>query len=114
MKSLFFFCVVIIGASAFPQAENGCGVNERGVLRQPGDNWQEDCNRCRCLAAGVPGCTKKFCGGFPSLGKYLKVCLANSFLTSNPFLVEPKPKTCLDSLGNTRQEGEEWEESADM
>eukprot|EP00090_Calanus_glacialis_P041245 TRINITY_DN7257_c0_g1_i1.p1 TRINITY_DN7257_c0_g1~~TRINITY_DN7257_c0_g1_i1.p1 ORF type:complete len:285 (-),score=91.12 TRINITY_DN7257_c0_g1_i1:50-904(-) len=95
MKSLFCLSVLIVGASAFPQAENGCGEDERGILRQPGDSWQEDCNRCRCLAAGVPGCTKKFCGGFPSL-------------------FEPESKACLDSLGNSRQEGEKWEKSADI
>ena len=81
---------------------------------RPVDNWKEDCNRCRCLAAGVPGCTKKFCGGFPSLCKYQVVQILHDFLTSQPFLVEPESKACLDSLGNTRQEGEKWEESADM
>jgi len=94
MRILFCLSILIIGAIAFRQAENGCGVNERGVLRQPGDNWQEDCNRCRCLAAGVPGCTKKFCGGFPSL-------------------FEPESSPCLDSQGSPRQEGEQWEESGD-
>jgi len=98
MKILFCLSVLIVWATAFPGAENGCGEDERGILRQPGDNWQEDCNRCRCLAAGVPGCTKKFCGGFPSLFEP----------------VEPESKACLDSLGKTRQEGEKWEESADI
>ena len=27
---------------------------------------------------------------------------------------EPVSKSCLDSLGNTRQEGEKWEDKADM
>jgi len=90
-----FLCLVVLGVGAFPQAENGCGVDERGVLRQPGDNWQEDCNRCRCLTAGIPGCTKKFCGSFPTIP-------------------EPESKGCLDSLGKTRQEGEKWEDKADI
>lgn len=95
MSSGLFLCLVVLGVGAFPQAENGCGVDERGIARQPGDNWREDCNRCRCLTAGIPGCTKKFCGGFPTISA-------------------PESKGCLDSLGNTRQEGEKWEDKADV
>merc|ERR1711892_491703 len=61
MNSLLLVCVLVVGASAFPQSQSGCGADDRGALRQPGDNWQEACNRCRCL-----GCTRKFCGDFPS------------------------------------------------
>merc|ERR1712008_647722 len=69
MNSLLLVCVLIFGASAFPQSQSGCGADERGALRQPGDNWQEASNRCRCLASGRPGCTRKFCGDFPSLAE---------------------------------------------
>ena len=51
--------------------ESGCGADEGGVVRQPGDSWQEECNRCHCLASGRSGCTKQICGVLPSLGKYL-------------------------------------------
>ena len=55
--------IFIVSASvAFPQAKSGCGVDEQGVVHKPGDSWQEECNRCRCLPSGVPGCTKKLCG----------------------------------------------------
>merc|ERR1712215_13484 len=37
--------------------------------------------------SGIPGCTKKFCGGIPNLFE---------------------PQVCKDSLGNSREEGEEW------
>ena len=47
-----------------------CGVDERGVARSVGDSWKEDCNRCRCLESGVPGCTRRFCGLVPVLGKH--------------------------------------------
>jgi len=95
MKSLLYLAAIILGVRAFPQAENGCGQDERGVSRQPGDNWKEDCNRCRCLTAGIPGCTKKFCGDLSSL-------------------FEPQEKECKDSQGNSRKEGEKWEEGAEI
>ena len=67
---VFAGLVLLVSTSvAFPQAKSGCGTNERGVARKPGDNWQEQCNRCRCLESGVPGCTKKFCGSIPGLCK---------------------------------------------
>merc|ERR1711892_1326765 len=75
MNSLLLVCVLVVGASAFPQSQSGCGADERGAPRQPGDNWQEACNRCRCLASGRPGCTRKFCGDFPSLGRCLFLSL---------------------------------------
>merc|ERR1711963_449226 len=89
-----FACLVLLVSTsvAFPQAKSGCGTNERGVARKPGDNWQEQCNRCRCLESGVPGCTKKFCGSIPGL-------------------FEPASKTCKDSDGNIREEGALWEEN---
>merc|ERR1711892_349413 len=69
MNSLLLVCVLVVGASAFPQSQSGCGADDRGALRKPGDSWQETCNRCRCLASGRPGCTRKFCGDFPSLAE---------------------------------------------
>merc|ERR1712008_120507 len=69
MNSLLLVCVLVVGASAFPQSQSGCGADDRGALRKPGDSWQEACNRCRCLASGRPGCTRKFCGDFPSLAE---------------------------------------------
>merc|ERR1711872_649698 len=90
---VFACLVLLVSASvAFPQAKSGCGTNERGVARKPGDNWQEQCNRCRCLESGVPGCTKKFCGSIPGL-------------------FAPASKTCKDSDGNIREEGALWEEN---
>ena len=129
MSSGLFLCLVVLGVGAFPQAgklrnnthisyhlhniENGCGVDERGIARQPGDNWREDCNRCRCLTAGIPGCTKKFCGGFPTICKFI---FGQNILRSRLLYVAaaPESKGCLDSLGNTRQEGEKWEDKSDM
>merc|ERR1711915_201731 len=60
--------------------QESCGVDEQGEVRKPGDNWQEECNRCRCLPSGVPGCTKKLCGSVPGF-------------------VDPEEKTCKDSNG---------------
>jgi len=87
MKTFVFTFVIILSVKAFPQSENACGEDEAGVSRKPGDSWQEDCNRCRCLTSGIPGCTKKFCGVIPSLFE---------------------PQVCKDSLGNSKEEGEEW------
>jgi len=87
MKIFVFTFVIVFSVKAFPQSENACGEDETGVSRKPGDSWQEDCNRCRCLMSGIPGCTKKFCGGIPNLFE---------------------PQVCKDSLGNSREEGEEW------
>jgi len=69
-----------------------CGVDEKGVARTAGDSWKEDCNQCRCLESGVPGCTRRFCG-------------------SNPVFVETESKVCRDSNGNAREEGTLWEEN---
>eukprot|EP00092_Neocalanus_flemingeri_P080019 GFUD01099766.1.p1 GENE.GFUD01099766.1~~GFUD01099766.1.p1 ORF type:complete len:387 (-),score=87.47 GFUD01099766.1:107-1267(-) len=93
MKTIICLVVLIIGVIAFPQAETGCGQDERGVSRKPGDRWQEDCNRCRCLTAGIPGCTKRLCGNFP---------------------IAPQKKECKDSLGNTREEGGQWEDGSEI
>jgi len=52
----------------------------------PGDSWQEDCNRCRCLSSGIPGCTKKLCS------------------------VAAIGKGCQDSQGRARHQGETWDD----
>merc|ERR1711915_100215 len=65
MKALLCLTLVATTATAFPQSKSGCGRNERGVLRKPGDIWDEQCNQCRCLNSGVPGCTRKFCESNP-------------------------------------------------
>jgi len=77
--------------SSVPAEETGvgCGEDAEGVSRQPGDSWQEDCNRCRCLATGVKGCTRRWCGGGSS-------------------------RKCVDSEGQERQDGESWEETPDI
>merc|ERR1712033_74773 len=77
--------------SSVPADETGvgCGEDDEGVSRQPGDSWQEDCNRCRCLATGVKGCTRRWCGGGVS-------------------------RKCVDSAGQERQDGESWEETPDI
>ena len=41
MHSLLLMCVLVLGAKAFPPPQSACGADERGVLRQPGDSWQE-------------------------------------------------------------------------
>jgi len=92
---LLLVSVFILGANSFPQAETRCGVDSSGVSRQPGDSWKEDCNRCRCLTAGIPGCTKKFCGDFSSI-------------------LEQQEKVCKDSLGDERDEGEKWKDGNDV
>jgi len=58
----------------------------------PGDSWQEDCNRCRCLSSGIPACTKKLCS-VPAIGG---------------------AKGCQDSQGSARQEGERWEDGSEV
>merc|ERR1712228_291502 len=87
MKVLLCLAIVISTITSFPQSKTGCGVNERGVVRRPGDIWDEQCNQCRCLRSGVPGCTRKFC-------------------ESNP----GQNKSCKDREGNERSEGALWQE----
>ena len=91
MLNILLYAILITCVSCVPAGDEGgsCGSDERGLERQPGDSWQEDCNRCRCLSTGVKGCTRKFCGGEVS-------------------------RKCMDSDGQARQEGERWEEVPDM
>ena len=91
MLNILLYAILITCVSCVPAGDEGgsCGSDERGIERQPGDSWQKDCNRCRCLSTGVKGCTRKFCGGEVS-------------------------RKCVDSDGQARQEGERWEEVPDM
>merc|ERR1711973_746117 len=91
MLNILLYAILITCVSCVPAGDEGgsCGSDERGLERQPGDSWQEDCNRCRCLSTGVKGCTRKFCGGEVS-------------------------RKCVDSQGQERQDGERWEETPDI
>merc|ERR1711915_820536 len=89
MKALLSLTIVATTATAFPQSKSGCGRNERGVLRKPGDIWDEQCNQCRCLNSGVPGCTRKFCESNPGSGQ---------------------GRSCKDSEGKKRKEGALWQD----
>merc|ERR1712236_107307 len=55
MKIFMFTFILLLSVQAFPQSENVCGEESAGVSRKPGDSWQEDCNRCRCLSSGFLG-----------------------------------------------------------
>jgi len=69
-----FYVAVMLGllslGDGLPQTvsrvrEEGCGLDRMtGEPRGEGDTWSPDgCNRCHCLKALVPGCTKKLCPG---------------------------------------------------
>jgi len=115
-------------SSAFPQTgTNLCGVNERGLPRQAGDTWKEDCNRCRCTDNLLPGCTKRFCnipagdiikpapqpapgtsvrgntgGGVQFPGVASDPAGDTSVTRGEPVVL------CTDTQGNQRQPGEVW------
>jgi len=111
--------VCLIGVVvSFPQTTtNLCGTDERGVTRQAGDTWKEDCNRCRCTERLIPGCTKRFCGAFPSstakpspsstLATRLGAVMFPGDSRGDP---EPVTVTCTDSSGARREVGESWKE----
>ena len=71
MQSVVLLCVLVGGSAAAPQTVASCGVDDEGRARLPGDTWRDDCNRCRCLSSGIPGCTKKLCGSFPVISKII-------------------------------------------
>ena len=71
MQSFVLLCVLVGGSAAAPQTVASCGVDDEGRARLPGDTWRDDCNRCRCLSSGIPGCTKKLCGSFPVISKMI-------------------------------------------
>lgn len=88
MQSVVLLFVLVCVSTAIAT----CGEDDEGRARLPGDTWREDCNRCRCLSSGIPGCTKKLCGTFP-------------------VIISPiESPICQDSQGRARQDGETWEE----
>jgi len=65
-----------------------CGFDaEKNRTRVPGDSWSEECNRCRCLGAGVKACTKRKC---------------------ETEVTRTSETNCEDTEGQTRLEGESW------
>jgi len=91
LKTFILIVIFTTAARTFPQQQNRCGLNQFGMTRQPGDTWDEECNKCKCLDTGVPGCTRKFCGAGVSI----------------PAI---NPRGCKDSLGGTRLEGASWDQ----
>jgi hypothetical protein len=43
---LAFLCLLVPSLLA---DEPGCGVDEKGVARAPGDTWNDGCNDCVCI-----------------------------------------------------------------
>merc|ERR1711872_285432 len=60
----FFSLIFIFAIIATVVGTTGCGKDERGSPRQPGDTWRQECNRCRCLVTRVPACTRRLCQDF--------------------------------------------------
>jgi len=107
-------------STALPQSvTNQCGTNERGLARQAGDSWMEDCNRCRCSDKLLPGCTKRFC---PPTSEDSKEPQGTSNrnnaggggggVVNFPGAVRATRDegVCVDSAGVTRVPGESWKE----
>lgn len=133
MKLYLFLCLTAV-VSSFPQSgPNLCGSDERGVQRQVGDTWKEDCNTCRCTDNLVPGCTRRFCGvpSFPSkttsaprragaeAGEGAGETVAGEgagaggiqFPGASRGEPELAPETyCTDTAGNRREVGQSWKE----
>jgi len=101
MKLIECLIFTVSASVAFPQAKSGCGVDEQGVARKSGDSWQEECNRCRCLPSGVPGCTKKLCG-----------TISDTTLQPDTFDIKIREQeTCgVDEQGVVRKPGDSWQE----
>merc|ERR1712168_1616406 len=65
MKTFFLLILILaIIATVVGTTGEGCGKDERGSPRQPGDTWKKECNRCRCLVTRVPACTRRLCQDF--------------------------------------------------
>jgi len=95
-------------AWSLPQTgTNLCGTNERGVARQAGETWQQECNKCRCTDNLLPGCTKRFCGPFPDKSPALEGGEVSSVGRA------PQTRTNLcgsDENGVAREAGDTWKE----
>jgi len=109
-------CVLGV-VSCLPQTgTNLCGTDERGTVRQAGDTWQQDCNRCRCTDNLLPGCTKRFCGGFSQSSSTPAPRLGGGgggvmFPGVSRSETEPAPVPhCTDQSGQRREVGEAWKE----
>jgi len=97
---------------------NLCGTDERGILRQVGDTWKEDCNTCRCTDNLVPGCTRRFCG-VPSLSSSTTTVPRRSGAGAGgvqfPGASRGEPEVapvphCTDRDGKRREVGDSWNE----
>ena len=116
MRSIVVLCVLGV-VSCLPQTgTNLCGTDERGTVRQAGDTWQQDCNRCRCTDNLLPGCTKRFCGGFSQSSSTPAPRLGGGgggvmFPGVSQSETEPAPVPhCTDQSGRRREVGEAWKE----
>merc|ERR1719430_1612752 len=58
------------------------------MMRDVGDEWKEECNRCKCTESGRPVCTKKLC------------------VDASP--LSEQGSGCTEKEGTKRKEGEEW------
>jgi len=98
-----------VAVSSFPQSGNNlCGSDENGVTRVAGDTWQEDCNRCKCTDNLLPGCTKRFCGVFPSQPPKSTGSSSSSQQRKTASLRENKCGS--DERGVARVAGDTWQE----
>ena len=98
-----------VAVSSFPQSgSNLCGSDENGVTRVAGDTWQEDCNRCKCTDNLLPGCTKRFCGVFPSQPPKSTGSSSSSQQRKTASLRENKCGS--DERGVARVAGDTWQE----
>merc|ERR1711953_443833 len=121
-RSFIVLCLAL-AVSSFPQlGRNLCGTDEQGVARVAGDTWQEDCNRCKCTDNLLPGCTKRFCGVFPSPpspSPTLKPTSSAPRVGGGGIMFPGDSRaeqttlttlSCTDSSGERREVGESWAE----
>jgi len=82
--------------------ENLCGYDSvTGKAREKGESWKDDCNTCVCLdPSRPPGCTFALCPPNYSLKPNAGVKFPGSSNKSS----------CTDNDGNTRLDGEIWDE----
>merc|ERR1719495_1980046 len=73
-------------------------TDSKGIKRNPGDSWKEDCNTCGCSNDGHVMCTLILCPSSSSLS-------SSSSSSSSSSLSH-----CTDSQGNKKELGEAWKE----
>ena len=61
MRFLLIICLFVLVGHRVESAPNNSETP--GKKCEPGTSWQEDCNFCFCLDAGVGACTRKLCNG---------------------------------------------------